>query len=89
VGRGGCGEGCGSHGGLTRRRLRREEGDDLPGGPAGPGDGTKARWRRGLRGRVGRLATGPNGPEVTETSFPNKNLIFDYSKALEICRRFR
>jgi hypothetical protein len=63
VGRGGCGEGCGSHGGLTRRR--------------------------GLRGRVGRLATGPNGPEVTETSFPNKNLIFDYSKALEICRRFR
>jgi hypothetical protein len=101
--RGGRGEGCGSHGGLTRRRLRAEtEGDDLPGGPAGPGDGTEdgwrqgpigqmreteAGWRRGLRGRVGRLAAGPNGPEVKENSFSNKNLIFDCSEALEIRRR--
>jgi hypothetical protein len=82
--------------------LRREEGDDLPGGLAGPGDGTEAGWRRGPtgrmretevgwrrgpRGRVGRLAAGPNGPEVKENSFLNKNLIFDYRKALEICRR--
>jgi hypothetical protein len=36
---------------------------------------------------MGRLASGPNGPKVKEKSFPNKNLIFDYSKALEICRR--
>jgi hypothetical protein len=86
----------------ARRRLRREEGDNLPCGPAGPGDGTEAGWRReptgrtretevgwrrGLRGRVGWLAAGTNGPEVKENSFPNKNLIFDYSKALEICRR--
>jgi hypothetical protein len=47
----------------------------------------EAGWRRGPRGRIGRLAAGPNGPEVKENSFPNKNLIFDYSKALEICRR--
>jgi hypothetical protein len=85
----------------ARRRLRREEGNDLPGGPAGPGDRTEARWRRGLtgrmremeagrrhgpRGRVGRLAA---GSEVKENSFSNKNLIFDYCEALEICRRFR
>jgi hypothetical protein len=50
---------------------------------------TEAEWRRGPRGRVGWLAAGPNGPEVKENSFLNKNLIFDYSKALEICRRFR
>jgi hypothetical protein len=83
-------------------RLRHEEGDNLPGGPAGPGDGTEAGWWRGLTGRtretkagwqrgpggrVGWLAAGPNGPEVKEISFSNKNLIFDYSKALEICRR--
>jgi hypothetical protein len=86
----------------ARLRLRREEGDDLPGGPAGPGNGTEAGWRhgpigrtretkagwqRGPRGRVGRQAAGPNGPEVKENSFLNKNLIFDYSEALEICRR--
>jgi hypothetical protein len=64
----------------ARRRLRREEGDNLPCGPAGPGDGMEAGWRREPTGRT-------NGPEVKENSFPNKNLIFDYSKALEICRR--
>jgi hypothetical protein len=47
----------------------------------------EAGWRHGLRGRVGRLAAGTNEPEVTENSFPNKNLILNYSKALEICRR--
>jgi hypothetical protein len=86
----------------ARRWLRRKEGDDLPGGPAGPGHGTEARWRRGPtsrtreteagwrrgpRGGVGRLAARPNGPEVKENSIPSKSLIFDYSKALEICRR--
>jgi hypothetical protein len=47
----------------------------------------EAGWRRGPRGRLGWLAAGPNGLEVKENSFLNKNLIFDYSKALEICRR--
>jgi hypothetical protein len=64
-----------------------------------PGDGTEAGWQRrptgrmretmtgwrcGPRGGIGRLAT---GLKVKENSFLNKNLIFDYSKALEICRR--
>jgi hypothetical protein len=47
----------------------------------------KAGWPRGPGGRMGRLAAGPNGSKVKKNSFPNKNLIFDYSKALEICRR--
>jgi hypothetical protein len=50
----------------------------------------KAGWPRGPRGRMGRLAAWagwPNGPKVKENSFPNKKLIFDYSMALEICRR--
>jgi hypothetical protein len=37
--------------------------------------------------RLVRLAAGPIGPKVKENSFPNKNLIFEYTKALEICRR--
>jgi hypothetical protein len=37
--------------------------------------------------RVSWLAARPNGPEVKENFFPNKNLIFDYSKDLKICRR--
>jgi hypothetical protein len=53
--------------------------------------GRVAAWAdrpdEGNRGRVGRLAAGPNGPEVKENSFLNKNLIFDYGEALEICRR--
>jgi hypothetical protein len=47
----------------------------------------KAGWPRGPGGRMGRLAAGPNGLKVKDNSFPNKNLIFYYSKALEICRR--
>jgi hypothetical protein len=35
----------------------------------------------------GRLAAGPIGSKVVENSFPNKILIFEYTKALEICRR--
>jgi hypothetical protein len=39
---------------------------------------------------LGWLATGPIGPKVKKNSFPNKNWIFEYTKALEICkRRFR
>jgi hypothetical protein len=56
-------------------------------GPTGQMRETEAGWQRGPRGRVGRLAAGPNGPEVKENSFLNKNLIFDYGEALEICRR--
>jgi hypothetical protein len=36
---------------------------------------------------LGRLAAGPIGPKVKENSFLNKNLIFEYTKAFEICRR--
>jgi hypothetical protein len=33
---------------------------------------------------------GSDGPKSEENSFPNKNWIFEYTKALEICtRRFR
>jgi hypothetical protein len=38
--------------------------------------GQKAGW---LLGRLGR--------KLNENSFPNKNWIFEYTKALEICRR--
>jgi hypothetical protein len=87
--------------GARRRYVARRE-TTSPGGLAGPGDGTEAgwrcgpigrtreteaRWQRGPRGRIGQLAAGPNGLKVKENSFSNKNLIFDYSKALEICRR--
>jgi hypothetical protein len=34
-----------------------------------------------------RLAAGPIGPNVRKKSFPNNNLIFEYTKVLEICRR--
>jgi hypothetical protein len=36
---------------------------------------------------MGRLAAGPIGLKVRKNSFPNNNLIFEYSNALEICRR--
>jgi hypothetical protein len=36
------------------------------------------------------MTRGPIGPKVKENSFPNKNWIFEFTKALEICRkRFR
>ncbi len=49
--------------------------------------GREGRWLAGLRGRAGRLAAGPIGPKAKENSFPNKNWIFEFTKALEICRR--
>jgi hypothetical protein len=50
------------------------------------GEGEAAGWKTSGP-RLGRLAAGPIGPKVKENSFPNKNLIFEYTKALEICRR--
>jgi hypothetical protein len=52
----------------------------------------EAQWREGERlvekkTSGPRLVAGPIGPKVKENSFPNKNLIFEYTKALEICRR--
>jgi hypothetical protein len=49
----------------------------------------KVGWASGPKGQMDRLATGPIGLEVEGTSFRNKNWIFEYTKALEICRRFR
>jgi hypothetical protein len=52
--------------------------------------GREGRWLAGLGGRACRLAAGPIGPKAKENSFPNKNWIFEFTKALEICRkRFR
>jgi hypothetical protein len=53
------------------------------------------RSDEGNGGRVAAWAERPSRPaghwaewpEVKENSFPNKKLIFDYSKALKICRR--
>jgi hypothetical protein len=48
----------------------------------------KRQWAAaGPKGRMGRLVVGPIGPKVRKISFPNNNLIFEYTKALEICRR--
>jgi hypothetical protein len=54
-----------------------------------------AKWaKRGPSDRRGKAAStggaGPDGPKFEESSFSNKNWIFEYSKALEIfTRRFR
>jgi hypothetical protein len=45
----------------------------------------KGRWLAGLRGRAGRLAARPIGPKAKENSLPNKNWIFEFIEALEIC----
>jgi hypothetical protein len=51
--------------------------------PAGEKAGGWLGWEAGW-------AAGPIGPKVKENSFPNKNWIFEFTKALEICRkRFR
>jgi hypothetical protein len=47
----------------------------------------RKRAAAGLKGRMGPLAAGPIGPKVRKNSFLNNNLIFEYTKALEICRR--
>jgi hypothetical protein len=55
----------------------------------------EAQWGEGERSvkktsgpRLGRLAAGPIRPKEKENSFSNKNWIFEYTDALEICRRF-
>jgi hypothetical protein len=46
-----------------------------------------AGWAERPGGPAGRW---PIGPKAKENSFPNKNWIFEFIKALEICRkRFR
>jgi hypothetical protein len=37
--------------------------------------------------RASTVEAGPGGPNSEEKIFSNKNLIFEYTKALEICRR--
>jgi hypothetical protein len=50
----------------------------------------RRKWATaGLKGRMGRLAAGPIGLKGRKISFLNNNLIFEYTKALETCRRFR
>jgi hypothetical protein len=62
--------------GMGRARVcsPREEGWCRGGWP-----GWEAGWADWPLGR--------SGTKVKKNSFPNKNLVFDYSKALEICRR--
>jgi hypothetical protein len=52
----------------------------------------KAQWGEGGGGRPiekrrKRKKWAAVGPKVRKNSFPNNNLIFEYTKALEICRR--
>jgi hypothetical protein len=50
--------------------------------------GKEKKWTAaGTKGRMGRLAAGAIGPKVRKNSFLNNNLIFEYTKALEIRRR--
>jgi hypothetical protein len=70
-----------------RERLGRPTKGHWAGWPVGRRGG-EGRWAAaGPKGRMGRLATGPIGSKVKENSFPNKDLIFEYTDALEICRR--
>jgi hypothetical protein len=67
-----------------------EGGRRRPVGERGGGNGRLKREKRaaaGLKGRMGPLAAGPIGPKVRRNYFLNNNLIFEYTKALEICRR--
>jgi hypothetical protein len=55
-------------------------------GPNGLSVDTAAYWAK----RASTGEAGPDGPKSEENSFSNKNWIFKYTKALEICtRRFR
>jgi hypothetical protein len=61
--------------------------------PRRPGWAERAcglREKRPVAGWAGRLAAGPIEPKAEKNSFPNKKWIFEFTKALEICRkRFR
>jgi hypothetical protein len=48
--------------------------------------GCRGGWSGGEAGRAD-WPLGHSGSKVKKNSFPKQNLIFDYSKALEICRR--
>jgi hypothetical protein len=76
----------GSAAALAWRRARRRHCS------AGTGEGGRGRLAGpgGPKGWVGWLATGLIGPETEKKFFQNKNWIFEFNKALEICtRRFR
>jgi hypothetical protein len=54
------------------------------------GNGRLERKKRAAAGpkvRMGRLAVGPVGPKVRKILFRIKFDFFEYTKALEICRR--
>jgi hypothetical protein len=58
-------------------------------GPARDGFGLRGRhgqWAGWARGRVGRKVC---RAEIKKKNFRIKNWIFEFTKALEICRRFR
>jgi hypothetical protein len=60
------------------------------GGNAGSSEeGRKGRGRGlvGHSGPKGQMVLGRLGRKLKENSFLNKNWIFEYTKALEICRR--
>jgi hypothetical protein len=67
--------------------LGRPRGQGPVGRGGGVGFGRKEVAVAGPKGRMGQLAAGPIGPKVRKISFPNNNLIFEYTKAVEICRR--
>jgi hypothetical protein len=50
-------------------------------------EAASGNYAKAAQAGMGRLAAGPFWVESEEIFFPNKNLIFDYSKALEFCRR--
>jgi hypothetical protein len=71
-----------------RGRARPVERPRPSGERGGDGRLKRKKWAAaGPKGRMGRLAARLIGPKVRKNSFPNNNLIFEYTKALEICRR--
>jgi hypothetical protein len=73
-----------------RERRRRRCHRLGEGGRKGRGGGHGLLGCSSQKGRMGRLATGPIGLKVEEKFFSDKNRIFEYTKALEICAtRFR
>jgi hypothetical protein len=74
------------------RNVKKETYSDQYATAAQAGMGRAHTWhaREKAGGWPGGEAAGPIGLKATENSFPNKNWIFEFTKALEICRkRFR
>jgi hypothetical protein len=65
--------------GTTDARLAGPTERPRPSGERGGGRPIEKRRKRKKWAAV--------GPKVRKNSFPNNNLIFEYTKALEICRR--